>query len=531
MTLGEAKKLARLAVKRFGVNEEGALRALHDAWKAKRRGEELDIIGALEKRELIDHAQAADLYSAARRNGIDVNHAPTAVQLQLKAPRPPTTARRSGLLPAVAANEIGGYRLLRKLGEGAMADVHLARSPSGELFAIKLLNQHVADDNNLLQRFKREAEQGMRLNHPNIVRIHGSGFDPDAGRHFILMEYIDGPSTHQLLAKLGKLALGDALRIALDLAHGLEFIHGRNIVHRDIKPENVLINSAGIAKLTDLGLCKDINQPSNLTQAKAGFGTPYYMPHEQAVSAKAVDGRSDLFALGATLYHWLTGQVPFDGANHVEVLERKNEGAFIPASFIEPTIPEEIDLILGRLMARLPEERYQTASELIVELERSGLVAPTLSFVDQKLALSDPNVQLRAVQAQQPTVKDLTIGTDRQPAVKIWYVKFLDGQGKPKALMATTHVLLKAVARGQVPRGAEASRSKKGPFEPLTSLPEFQGRIQPPKPKPKSLPRIQATPRPLPVQEPYRLRLTWPLLLIGLGVVGLLAALALYFAR
>ena len=528
MTLGEAKKLARLAVKRFGVAEDSALRALHEAWKASRRGQQLDLIGELERRELITQAQAADLYSVAQRNGIDLDNLSTSVQV--KSPVQPPSTRRSGLLPAVSAQDVGGYRLLRKIGAGAMAEVHLARSPSGDLFAIKLLNHEVAGDSNLLQRFKREAEHGGRLQHPNIVRVHGSGYDPDAGRHFILMEYIDGPSTQQLLAKLGKLRLGDALRIALDVARGLEFAHGKNIIHRDIKPENVLLTASGVAKLTDLGLCKEMNQPSTLTQAKAGFGTPYYMPYEQAVSAKAVDGRSDLFALGASLYHWLTGQVPFDGVNSVEVMERKNDGAFIPASLLEPTVPEAVDEILARLLARVPEERYQTASDLIVEIERTGLASPMLSFVDQQLALSDPNVQLRAAQAQQATLKEVSVGTDRRPPVKVWYVKFMDGHGKPKTLMATTHVLLAAVSRGQVPVAAEASRSKEGPFAPMTRMNEFQGRLQAPRPRSKPQVTIKPKSTPLPVQEPHRLKLTWPLLLVVTGVVGLLTALAIYFS-
>lgn len=524
MTLGEAKKLARLAVKRYGVDADRALRTLHTVARAARRGRRLDLIDELERQELITREQADALHSAAGREG--AGELTPVTQITLKSPEPST--QRSGLLPAAMGPEVGGYRLLRRLGEGAMAEVHLARSPSGELVALKLLSPAVAGDPNLLQRFRREAEHGARLQHVNIVRILGSGFDAGANRHFLVMEHVDGPSSQQLLDKLGKLALGDSLRLALDLAHALEHAHGKNIIHRDVKPENVLITAAGVAKLADLGLSKELNSPSHLTKARHGFGTPYYMPYEQAVNAKAVDGRSDLFALGASLYHWLTGQVPFDGATAMEIMDRKNDGAFIPASLIDEAIPEAVDEILGRLLARLPEERYQTASELIVALERTGLAPATLSFVDKQVAFSDPSIQMRVARMQQATQKDVSVGTQARPAVKVWYVKFQDGAAKPRTLMATTQALLKAISRGQVPPTALACRSKEGAFAPLKAFSDFAG-MTPPKPKPRPKPLAALAPSSPVMLEPARPRLFWPLALIGGGVLGLLAALAAYF--
>ena len=197
---------------------------------------------------------------------------------------------------------------------------------------------------------------------------------------------MDGPSAQALLACSGQLTVGDAVHIALDVARALEHAHSRNIVHRDIKPDNILITRSGVAKLADMGLAKRTDEASHLTQNRQGFGTTAYMPYEQAVNAKYADGRSDIYALGATLYHLITGEVPFPGENHLDVVEKKNQGQFRPASKINPAVPQILDQILARMLARHPRDRYQTASELIIDLERSRLSSPLPSFADPDLA-------------------------------------------------------------------------------------------------------------------------------------------------
>src|SRR5262249_46713879 len=173
------------------------------------------------------------------------------------------------------------------------------------------------------------------------------------------LEYVDGVSAHALLGRLGRLKVGDAVHIALDVARALEHAHSRNVVHRDIKPDNILITSSGVAKLADLGLAKRTDETSHLTATGQGFGTPYYMPYEQAMNAKYADGRSDIYALGATLYHFLAGQVPFPGVNHLEILDKKNLGFFEPASAVNPEVPRALAEILERVMARDPQDRHQ----------------------------------------------------------------------------------------------------------------------------------------------------------------------------
>src|SRR5205807_2882886 len=134
----------------------------------------------------------------------------------------------------------------------------------------------------------------------------------------------------------------------------LEHAHSRHVVHRDIKPDNILLTRSGVAKLADLGLAKRTDEVSHLTATRQGFGTTAYMPYEQAVNARYADGRSDIYALGATLYHLVTGQVPFPGENHLEVVEKKNQGYFRSARVAEPGIPIALDQILGKMLARQP---------------------------------------------------------------------------------------------------------------------------------------------------------------------------------
>src|SRR5262249_42850076 len=152
---------------------------------------------------------------------------------------------------------------------------------------------------------------------------------------------------------------------------------------------------------------------SHLTGAQQGFGTPFYMPYEQSINAKGADRRSDIYALGATLYHLLTGEVPFPGANALEIAEQKRLGKFMRASAVNPAVPPSLDRILDRMMAREPRDRYQTASELIVDLERADLAAAVPSFVDPELALQDPLVRARLLAPAQPTHLDLAAAARR----------------------------------------------------------------------------------------------------------------------
>jgi serine/threonine-protein kinase len=170
-----------------------------------------------------------------------------------------------------------------------------------------------------------------------------------------------------------------AVHIALDAARALQYLHERDYVHRDIKPDNILLSRAGSAKIADLWLLKRRHDPLPRRTIVQGIGTSVYMPPEQAANASLVDGRSDLYALGATLYQLLTGEVPFPGDDHQAIIRSKEGGDFIPASRFSPDLPAVLDGLLARLLAPRPADRPGSAATLIAELESSGLAAPPAS--------------------------------------------------------------------------------------------------------------------------------------------------------
>jgi serine/threonine-protein kinase len=379
---------------------------------------------------------------------------------------------------------LGEFQILRKLGEGGMGAVYQTYNEAEKAtFAIKVLADNLALNQTYIDRFYREARSGVLLHHPNIVHCLTVGQDQSTLKHYMVMEYIDGPSLQLLLDKHGKLSVGDAMHIVLDVARALEHAHSRNIVHRDIKPGNILITPSGVAKLADLGLAKRTDEASSLTATRQTFGTPHYMPYEQAENSKNADNRSDIYALGATLYHMLTGEVPFTGDNHLEVVQKKNVGKFAAASKMVPGVPLALDRILSRMLARDPRKRYQTASELIIALERSELASAMLSFTDPVLALQDPWVQAQLAVDSRPTMPDMN-----RPAAELpkkiaegderWIVRCRDAAGKVRRYRATTEQIVRHMRAGRLPRNMEARPARRQTkFQPLGAYPEFQAVI------------------------------------------------------
>jgi serine/threonine protein kinase len=392
----------------------------------------------------------------------------------------PVTPKPSVELNGAEIRQIGNYRILRRLGEGGMGSVFLGyREGDQEQVAIKVLPEHLAANQAAIDRFYREAKSGALLNHPNIVRNIAVGQDQATLKHYLVMEYVDGQSALALLQRNGRLSVGDAVHIILDVARALEHAHSRNIIHRDIKPDNILITQSGLAKLSDLGLAKRTDEASHLTAARQGFGTPYYMPFEQAMNAKYADGRSDIYALGATLYHLVAGEVPFPGTSHVEIVEKKEYGEFPPARSHNAKVPPGLDLIMNRMMAREPADRFQTVSELIVDLERSELAAKVPSFIDPDQAMRDPLVRERLTTPAQPTAPDLQM-PPREPRSElrkshpdIWYLRYQDPTGRWCKAKATTEQVLKRLREGRFTRAIEASHQHGGPFKPLGTFEEF----------------------------------------------------------
>src|SRR5207248_6346606 len=211
----------------------------------------------------------------------------------------------------------------------------------------------------------------------------------------------------------------------------------------------------------------------------------WYMPYEQVLNARVVDGRSDIFALGATLYHLLTGAVPFPGVNHAEVVANKRRGDFQPASELNPSVPSDLDAILRRMLARDPRRRFQSASELVAVLEQSRLADSLPSFVDVELAMRDPEARSRLTSGSQKTSPDLRLPepradepTDLQPRAiepsEVWHLRFRDPNGQWYTRRATTNQLLHGLREGFWPVGTEVARGGTRQFRPIATYAEFR---------------------------------------------------------
>lgn len=268
---------------------------------------------------------------------------------------------------ALAGKKIGGYQLVERLGVGGMGEVYKAVQLSlGRQVALKILSPELTNDRTFVERFLREARAAGRLNHPNIVQVHDSG--EQQGTYYFSMEYVDGGSVQDLITGGRRLPEGRGTEITLQAARALDYAQKVGMVHCDVKPDNLMLTSSGDVRLADLGIAKQTNERGSVDQSEGVFGSPHYMAPEQA-RGLPLDHRSDLYSLGITYYRMLLGRVPFNGKDAKEIMEHQ--------VFDEPEDPHNIDstlspmiyTILNRLMRKRPGERYQSAANLIVDLE------------------------------------------------------------------------------------------------------------------------------------------------------------------
>ena len=267
---------------------------------------------------------------------------------------------------------LGRYEIVAEVGRGAMGSVYKARDPKIDRFvAIKtvLLHQSVVhEQQEFRRRFFVEAQAAGRLLHPGIVAVFDVGEEPETSDPYIVMEYIEGQTLRELLARNDKkLPLGDALRITQELAEALDYAHAQGVVHRDIKPANILITKVGQAKISDFGIAQlDL---THMTLPGRVLGTPAYMSPEQ-LEGEQVDGRSDLFSLGAILYTALTGYRPFQGNSATTVCFKVANREPLQATSLAPELPHELDAVITRALAKNPADRYQRGKEFAEDLRK-----------------------------------------------------------------------------------------------------------------------------------------------------------------
>ena len=387
--------------------------------------------------------------------------------------------------------KLGDYEILSKLGEGGMGAVYRARHvPMDRIVALKVLSKELSKDEQFVQRFYREARASAKLEHPNVVLGYDVG--QAGGLHYFAMEFIDGQSVQDLLDNEGPMDVAEAVRIVRDVASALAHAQTIKMVHRDVKPGNIMLTKQGVVKLADLGLAKQIDQDSGLTQTGAGFGTPYYMAPEQAKNAKYVDGRSDIYALGATLYHMVTGIVPYDGETAMEVLLKKERGKYVSARRHNVSVSERLDLIVEKMMSPEPKHRHQACDEVIQDLESTGLLAgvprggtPTVPPAPRGAhaggqATAPAPARTRPAGPGTRTPKPGAAGAPQtgRPAPKTqegrWYVRFRDKSGKQQRVLGDTAAIRKMIQRGVIGTHAKASNSPDTGYRPITAVAEFQ---------------------------------------------------------
>jgi serine/threonine protein kinase len=263
----------------------------------------------------------------------------------------------------------GRYRIDRRLGAGGMSTVFEATDTVLErAVAVKLLAEHLAQDEAFVARFRREALAAARLQHPNVVQVYDSGEDPETSRHYIVMEYVDGPSCADLLRDHKTLGVDETVQIVRDACHGLDYAHRSGVVHRDVKPGNLLISEeTGMTKLADFGIAKAAEQ-TRITQVGSVLGTAAYLSPEQARGEEAGPA-SDIYSLGVCTYQFLAGRLPHEYNSLTELALKQQEEAVEPIRQHRPEVPPELDNAIRLCLERDPAARYSSALELATALE------------------------------------------------------------------------------------------------------------------------------------------------------------------
>lgn len=355
--------------------------------------------------------------------------------------RPTTTVSNS----AASSQNIGPYRVLKRIATGGSSIVYQAVADDGSKVAIKVLSEDVALDDTRLLRFYQEARCLLRLSHPNLIAAHQVG--ESQGRHFLAMEYVEGETLVEHIVHNGRMDESKALRIAIDLASGLRAVHEQDIIHRDVSPKNVLIDKNGQVRLGDFEFSKDGGVDLDLTVQGMGLGTPDFMSPEQFQRAKDVDARSDVYSLGATLYVMLTGRLPFPGKTMVDKWLAKSKNHYLSPKTLNKKLSRGAIALIKNSMSANPDKRPQTAREF-AELAQRCLDG-----------LEFQNSRSRST-------------TDR--TVALWKVILITNKGDVRKVKATEEQLTAWIGQRRIAADARVCAEGSGKFLRLCQTPRFQ---------------------------------------------------------
>ena len=349
----------------------------------------------------------------------------------------------------LTGRRLGEYQLLRRLGQGGMSNVYLARQKSLQRkVAIKILKSDLAKDETYVRRFAREAQAAAKLVQANIVQIFEVGHID--GFHFIAQEYVAGRNLGQYIGRHGAVEPVMAVNVLRQCSKALQTANESGVVHRDIKPENIMLSTKGEVKITDFGLARILDRRSDqeLTQVGITMGTPLYMSPEQ-VGGQKLDHRSDIYSLGITAYHMLAGAPPFDGENALTVaVQHINDNAKALKS-IRPDVPPELIDIIESMIRKKPEDRPQDAKQLLKLLRKIKIddvddwemIVERLSTTDASIMLSDTSTwsqsQLAATRQLQQVIQHHTKSRWRSPWLWLSAITIVVGSAFGGAFFAT----------------------------------------------------------------------------------------------
>lgn len=331
--------------------------------------------------------------------------------------------------PAAPASTeyIGEYQIVGKLGQGGMGTVYEAvHDKLNRRVALKVISSQAMENETYVKRFKREAQAAAALNHPNIIGVFDIGEDVD--RHYFSMEFVDGESVQEKIKREGKIPLEETLRIVADVVKALRYAKEQNFIHRDIKPENIMLTKTGVVKLADLGLAKNTEEEFGVTATGTGLGTPYYMAPEQSMDAAHVEFTADIYALGITILHMLTGKRPYESNSAIQIVRMHLRDPLPSGKDLGTPLPEAVEALILKMCDKKPENRHADYEELqdeIMAIQGGGVDDEGTDSNPKKKANKKVKKKAARKTVQKPAKRKVREPVEEQEAVE-------EGEGEVK---------------------------------------------------------------------------------------------------